>query len=229
MEVKLDKVISEAEDIKSFFWKTEKKIDFLPGQYFYYTLPKLKFEDSRGPTRHFTISSSPTEGNFLRLTTQLRKQSGYKQTLDSLKLGDVIKGEGPEGTFTLDEKVNSRNHIFLAGGIGITPFRSLIKYNIDRKLNIPMYLIYSNSNADFVFEKEISGWADKNKNIKVWYIDSSKSGHLNGDTITHLTSQIRDPIYWCSGPPVFVRAMEEELEKMKILSENIRTDKFTGY
>ena len=106
MKIKLIKKISEAKDTKSFFWKPEMDVNWLPGQYFYYTFPKLEFEDSRGPTRHFTVSSSPTEGALLRLTTRIRESSGFKKSLDKLAIGAELDSEGPSGTFIFDEAEN---------------------------------------------------------------------------------------------------------------------------
>jgi len=134
MKLALVKKEDVAKGTKSFYWEPEKKVNYLPGQYFYYTLPKLNYDDPRGPTRHFTISSSPTEDNLLRLTTRIRPESAYKKTLDELKIGDTVSGEGPSGTFILDEHEKGP-HVLIAGGIGITPFRSFIKYNIDNNLS----------------------------------------------------------------------------------------------
>ena len=98
MKLRLVKKTDEAKGTKSFFWEPEKKINYLPGQYFYFTLPKMTREDPKGNTRHFTLSSSPTEGNLIRHTTRIR-ESGYKKSLDDLKIGSEILGEGPNGTF----------------------------------------------------------------------------------------------------------------------------------
>ena len=106
MKLKLIKKILEAKGTKSFFWEPEKTVGYLPGQYYYFTLPALKYPDPKGATRHITISSSPTEGNLLRLTTRIREESGYKKTLDGLPIGAEIEGEGPNGTFVLDQDPN---------------------------------------------------------------------------------------------------------------------------
>ncbi len=233
MKLKLIKKTDEARGTKSFFWGPEKKVDWLPGQYYYFTLPKLNYPDTRGATRHFTISSSPTEGNLLRLTTRIREESGYKKTLDEMQIGDVIEAEGPNGTLILDESEKNENHIFIAGGIGITPFRSFVKYNVDKELKIPMYLIYSNSDDDFVFKKELDEWQKENNFLKISYIDSSKSGHLDQKMLEKLVQdsrfKIQDSVFWLVGPPPFTNAMEEVLEKLKISSGKIRSEKFTGY
>lgn len=239
MKIRLIDKKQEADGTKSFYWEPEAKVNWLPGQYFYYTLPKLKFSDTRGATRHFTISSSPTEGPILRLTTRIRDGSGYKKTLDSLELDTQIEGEGPTGTFIVDEK-EVGPHIFLAGGIGITPFRAIIKYNIDKNLKIPMHLIYSNSGSDFAFKKDLDDWQKNNDYIKVDYFDSSASGHLDKLKIEKLIGNWKFEMnnrsgdrgnlnWWLVGPPAFNYGMEETLEKMKIPEAKIVSEKFTGY
>ncbi len=230
MKVTLIQKVTEAQSTESFFWQPEQKVDFLPGQYFYYTLPKLNYPDTRGDTRHFTISSSPTEDS-LRLTTRIREQSGYKKTLHELPIGTTIEGQGPEGTFVFNQD-EPGPHVFIAGGIGITPFRCMIKYSVDKKLSTPFYLIYSNSGTDIVFKKELDEWA-KNSNIKVEYFDSQEQGHLNEEIINKYLSswgvESLKVTFWTAGPSKFVSAVEDTLEKMKIDSDSIRSDKFNGY
>lgn len=233
MKLKLVKKTEEARGTKSFFWEPEKQVEYLPGQYYYFTLPKLNYPDPRGSTRHFTISSSPTEGNLLRLTTRIREESGYKKTLDELAIGSEVEGEGPNGTLILDESEKDKNHIFLAGGIGITPFRSFIRYGVDKNLEIPMHLIYSNSNNDFTFKKELDEWDKKYDFININFFDTSKSGHLDelkiGKFIENWKLKTENCTWWIVGPPAFTDAMENILEKMKIDSGRIRSEKFTGY
>lgn len=228
MNLKLVKKVEEAKDTKSFIFDKPSDFKFEAGQYVYLTLPKLNYPDERGDTRHFTISSSPTE-NFIQVTTRIRQESGYKKTLDELPVGSVVEGKGPQGTFTFDQ--NLKNNIFLAGGIGITPFRSMIKYAIDKNLNIPMYLIYSNSDSDFVFKKELDLWQKENSFLRVTYFDSSVFGHLNQKMLSSLLPVTYSllPTYWAVGPNVFVNAMEEILEDLKIPEDQIKTEKFTGY
>jgi ferredoxin-NADP reductase len=232
MQLKLVKKVTEAPATKSFFFQAENSIQFLPGQYLYYTLPKLNYPDTRGATRHFTIASSPTENGLLMLTTRIRPESGYKKTLDELPIGSLIEIQEPEGTFFFDEK-EVGPHIFLAGGIGITPFRSMIKYVADNKLLNSIYLIYSNSEGDIPFKKEFDEIAKSHPNIKIRYVDSSKDGHLDQIKINELTTnyklEINDCIWWVCGPPPFTGAMEDILSRMKVPSGQIRSEKFTGY
>lgn len=239
MKAKLVKKTTEAKGTVSFFFEPERQTSFLPGQYYYFTLPKLDYPDSRGATRHFTIASAPTESKIFQITTRIREESGYKKTLNALPIGSVVEIEGPNGTLIFDESEMGKNHVFLAGGIGITPFRSFIKYNVDRGLKIPMFLIYSNNNPEFVYKKELDQIAKENDYIKIAYFDSSHSGHLDEVKINKFIGnwlapsgaklEIGNCTVWLVGPPPFVDAVEVALEKLKIKSNQIRSEKFTGY
>ncbi len=231
MKLKLISIKDEAHAVKSFFWKPESKISFLPGQYFYYTLPKLNYDDSRGATRHFTISSSPSE-EYLELTTKIRPESGYKKTLAELPIGSTIEGEGPMGTFTL-EGYEFATNIFIAGGIGITPFRSMVKEIMDKNLPTKINLIYSNSDSDFIYKNELTEWSIQNRNLKISWVDSSAEGHLDKDKLKKylekLGTGIDNSVFWITGPPNFVDALEESVTANNVSDEHIKTEKFTGY
>ncbi|MFZ3301954.1 MAG: FAD-dependent oxidoreductase [Microgenomates group bacterium] len=235
MTLTLVKKTDEAKGTKSFYFKPSEDFTFEAGQYIYIILPSLKYEDARGDTRHFTISSSPTEteDNLLRITTRMRDQSGYKKTLDELEIGATVAARGPQGFFVLNsKKVDTTSpQIFLAGGIGITPFRSIIKYNLDKGLNIPIHLIYSNSDSEFVFKSELDLWQTQNQNLKIDYFDSSKEGHLDSDKLKTLlpATDFKQTTFWAVGPNPFIDAMEEIFEKLEIPEDNIKTEKFTGY
>lgn len=219
MFLTLVKKVIEAKDTKSFFFTPSEKFTWQPGQYAYITLGEI--------TKQFTIASSPTE-KLIQITTRIRKESKFKQNLDSLEIGSEIEARAPFGAFIIDKNIT--NNIFLAGGIGITPFRSMIKYNIDNKLGIKMSLIYSNSDSDFVFKKELDKWQKENDFIKIYYHDSSVSGHLNSEVLLNLCNDLTlNPTFWIVGPPPFVNSMEDILEELKIPQDQIHTEKFTGY
>jgi len=239
MKLKLIEIKEEAKGTKSFFWEPEKTVNYIAGQYFYFTLPSLKYPDPRGATRHFTLSSSPTEGNLLRNTTRIREESGYKKTLNELTVGSIIEGEGPNGTFLLDESEKGP-FVFLAGGIGITPFRSMMKFATDKKLPIPIRLIYSNSvPEEIAFRKEIEELGKANPNIKVNMTiskpEESKekweglTGRIDEVLIRKLVADVSVPIFMVSGPPAMVDAVEQVLGKLGLPAGRVRSEKFTGY
>jgi ferredoxin-NADP reductase len=232
MKLKLVSKINEAKDTKSFIFKPAQKLEFEPGQYIYLTLPELKFPDTRGNVRQFTISSSPDEQN-IRITTRMRKESGYKMTLNSLAIGSEVKGEGPHGSFVFtNHKLPSQ--VFLAGGIGITPFESYLEHTAKSELSHPTYLIYSDSNLeDFTFKNNLDNLALNNSQLKIRYVVTSKEGRINSRLFTSIIEnwklEIRNFAVYVVGPPNMVRGMEAMLTELQIPNEKIHTEKFTGY
>lgn len=109
----------------------------------------------------------------------------------------------------------------------------MAKYNIDKKLNVPFYLLYSNSDSDFTFKEELSGWAKSNSNLKIEFIDTSALGHLDNTKVEKYLENWQlakgQPTWWVTGPPAFIDAMEEVTEKLEISSAKLRSEKFTGY
>lgn len=228
----------EASGTKTFFFEKPKGFEYIAGQYAYFTLPELKFPDPRGKIRHFTISSSPTE-DFLSITVRVRKESGYKQTLDQLPESTEIDFRGPTGDFVLDEN-DTKTQVLIAGGIGITPYRSIIKCVADRSLNNPINLIYSNSHAEEItFREELNQIAQTHPNIKVtttvtkpeeskepW---SGLTGRIDENMLQSLIPNHQSPVFWLCGPPLMVQAMEEIMDKLQVPQERIKAEKFTGY
>ncbi len=203
---------TETKDVFSLVFEKPASFSFYPGQYLDYEL--------NGDTRAFTISASPTD-KFLMLTTK-KGQSEFKKALAKLKPGDEIKTSHPAGTFILDENSPA---VLIAGGIGITPFRSMIKYAHDQKLSTPVTLLYSNSDKDFVFKQELEKWKQGLENLIIVYHNSSQSSHLTKlpSTTYHL------PIYYLAGPPKMVDSFEKILLDQGVDKTNIRYDQFDGY
>lgn len=240
MKFKLIEKRQEAKGTKSFFWLPEKDIKYYPGQYFYLTLEKLIYPDPKGATRHFTASSSPTEGNVIRITTRIREESGFKKSLDNLEIGSLVEAEGPEGDFIFDPKNN--DNIFLAGGIGITPFRSMINYVKDKNLSNNIILIHSNSTPEEIaFASEFDLIAKSTPTIKIYTTVSKPEesvrkwtgliGRIDQTLLEKLVSgdKIQSATFWVCGPPTMVDAMQVILGNLQINLSHIKTEKFTGY
>lgn len=219
MDAKITEIIDEAENIKSFRFTPQEEWQWLPGQWMY-----LRLSEELKHT--FTISSSPTEG-FLQVTTMFRSQSEFKQTLFSKKVGDTVDVSGPHGSFVLDEADNLPR-LFLAGGIGITPFHSMIKYSMDKNLNLPITLLYSAKTlAGAAFAKWLTDLKAEKLNINI--IESEKEGHVDEGKIKQLVSDYQDRTWWVCGPAAFVDAMKELATHMGMKEEQVKSEDFPGY
>lgn len=223
MKLTLAHTVQEAPDVKSFIWQAPEPVEFKAGQYGVYKLPQ-NHPDDRGVERFFTISAAPHEGH-LRTTTRFAdKGSTFKQTLHGFKLGDEIELDRVGGNFVIEDP--TQDYVFIAGGIGITPFRSILLDLDHRRQPINVTILYSNRDHNIVFKNELDALAAKYPSLKIQYfIDPEK---IDKATILSVTQHIR-PIFMISGPEPMVRAYHEMLLGMGAPPDHIKRDMFPGY
>jgi glycine betaine catabolism B len=225
-----------APTIFEFAFDSNVAFKFLPGQYLEWTLPH-RHVDSRGNRRYFTIVSSPTE-NRLRLAAKIiDKSSSYKRALLNLKLGESLAAGELAGEFTIPRSAD-QELVFIAGGIGITPFRSMIKYIIDKGEERDVTLFYSCSNVSEFVYREIFEEAVKN-GLKVVYVLTDvenvppdwkgKVGFLSKEMIQSEVRDYENRTYYLSGPQAMVTAYKRLLKSMGIGRRRVKTDYFPGY
>ncbi len=205
-----------APDIYEFIFKSRTKLNFQAGQYLEWTIPVQK-SDSRGNRRYMTIASSPTEADIRMATKYYEEPSSFKKTL--ITLNTPIVASQLAGDFVLP-KDPSIKLVFVAGGIGITPYRSMIKYLIDTKQTRDINLIYINKTANEAVYKDVLDY------VKTIYINTSVTGHLDADTIVKNIFDYQSRAWYISGPHNMVTATEELLKSMGI--KNLKTDFFPG-
>ncbi len=216
------KKLQRTNDVVSFFFEKPEGFDFIPGQYLYITIPHQDADD-RGTTRYFTISASPTHENLMITTKILNRPSTFKRHLNQLQAGDTVTTFGPMGTFVLDETAN-RHHVLLAGGIGMTPYYSMISYIADKKLSIPVTLLVSfSSEKEKVFYEELTALAKNNPQLSISY----RSKKLSKELITkHIPGDAR---YFLVGPSAMVEATKQLLTQLEIPTDQIVIEDFHGY
>lgn len=220
-------------DTYSFYFKrTEKSRDFVAGQYFEIYLP-IKNPDERGRDRVFTCCSSPTEKDHYMITTRII-ESSFKKELVKLKKGELVRFNGPWDDLNFDEKEKS-SQVFLAGGIGITPFHSITKYMIDKKLNLPTVLFVSWKKKENMVFDDFFRKAEKTlPNFK--YIPTftdekwkEETGRIDEKMIKKYVKDIKNSRYRIAGPPAMVKALKETVKGLGVSKENIIAEEFEGY
>ncbi len=222
-------------NIYEFIFKKPSSLSFLPGQYFEWTLGNRR-PDSRGVRRYFTISSSPTE-NDIRLGVRLEKDKGssFKKSLLNLAPGQKIYAGNLSGDFTLPKNKNEKI-VFIAGGIGITPFRSMISFMLDKNENRDIVLFYSNAKPeDFVYRDIF--YSARQNGLKTVYILTKETtenwngytGRLTAEIIKKEVSDFTNRTYYLSGPIAMVDNYKKLLRRLGIKQNKIITDYFPGF
>jgi ferredoxin-NADP reductase len=212
-----------------------REVDFLPGQYFWVTLLDPPYDDEKGPRRHISVVTSPTERGVLGLCTRLR-DSAFKRSLVELPVGTEVEVDEPKGSFVLPEETD-RPYVFIAGGIGITVFRSMLRYIADKGLPHRVTLVYSNRDRESApFLDELQELERANPNFRL-VATMTKDPDWEGETRRIDTELLRDHLeedltaytYLVAGPPAMAEAVVEMLKNAGAPEEQISSDGFSGY
>jgi ferredoxin-NADP reductase len=214
----------ETLDAISFRFKAPEFPRWKAGQYLHYTLPHPS-PDNRGIERYFTISSAPFEG-FIQITTRFsEKSSSFKRALRGLEIGGAIEADGLEGDFVVEDP--NKRLVFIAGGIGVTPYRAMLLALDRARSPINVDLLYANRDEDFPFKDELEELARKNPLLRVHYYTGSN--RLDEQSIRAAVAELAKPLFYVSGPAPMVVAFDKLLKSMSIPESRIKTDDFPGY
>ena len=212
-----------------------EEFDYRPGQYFWVELLDPPYQDEKGPRRHISAVTSPTDRGVIGLCTRLR-DSAFKRSLAELPVGAEVDVEPPKGKFVLPEDA-SRPLVFVAGGIGITAFRSMLRYIQDKGLPHRVTLIYSNRDRESAaFLDELAEIERANPNVRLVVTMTNDDGwdgerrRIDADFFKdHLDANVNEASYMVAGPPGLAKAATAELQKAGVDEKLIATDSFTGY
>jgi ferredoxin-NADP reductase len=143
-----------------------EEVDFRPGQYFWVTLLDPPYDDEKGPRRHISVVTSPNERGVLGLCTRLR-ETAFKRSLAEMPVGADVDVEQPKGDFVLPEDTEPP-YVFIAGGIGITVFRCMLRFIAEEGLPYRVTLVYSNRDRESTaFLDELAELEENNPNLRV--------------------------------------------------------------
>jgi ferredoxin-NADP reductase len=223
-----------ADRTKAFVFEKPEGFSFEAGQYVVMTLPNLRFSDDRRGARSLSIASAPCDPDLvfaMRIT-----ESGFKRTLDALEAGDEVNVVGPVGHFVLPEE-DARPVVFLIGGIGITPARSILRQASRDGRTQPFYLFCSNRRLeDAPFFKEmlrypslryacIPTFTNPGASGSPW---EGETGYIRQELLEKYVPDLREALYYIVGGIGFLKAMENMLAGIGIAPGDIRKDPFTG-
>ena len=235
--VKLERRQQVAEGTVAFCFGKPAGFEFAGGQSIDVTLINPPQTDAEGNTRALSLASAPHEP-YLMVATRLR-DTAFKRTLKTLEPGNEVKIEGPFGSMTLHRKTN-RPAVILAGGIGITPFRSMLVQATKANTGHGLFLFYSNRRPeDAAFLAELQELARQHTNFtlvatmtnleKSQAVWTGEKGHISIEIVMKYVNDLADPIYYTAGPPALVAAMKEMLNEAGVDEDDINSEDFSGY
>ncbi len=227
-------IIERSKAVRSFRFKDVETEDFEAGQFFLLTLQV----DGQDVVKPFSFSNSPTEKGYIEFTKKLT-DSPFSRALSKLKVGDQISIKMPFGDFSLDK--NDKKVVFIAGGIGITPFRSVVKYATDAGMTNDIVLLYGNdAEQNITFKQDLDVLQDENINFRVVYTLSDPDvktcgwkgccGYIDSGMIKTEVPDYKDRVFYLCGPPGMVKCIDGGLKTdLGIPEGNIRREHFIGY
>ena len=221
----------------AFYFEKPEGFKFEAGQFANFTLHTPPGSDLKGSSRAFTIASAPHERH-LMVATRLRA-TDFKRTLNSLPIGAELQLQGPYGRMTLP-KNGTRPAVFVAGGIGITPFRSLVWEAAALLSPCQISLFYSfRVREEAAFLEELQEMEKYNKRYKLictvtqpervrspWW---GETGRISPEMLSKWIPDLKIPIYYIAGPPGIVHGMRQMLNDLGIAAEDILAEEFAGY
>jgi ferredoxin-NADP reductase len=221
-----------ARDTMAFWFDANgARYEFRAGQH-----ADFVFRSESDNSRTFSLASSPLDKEPIMIAMRMR-ETAFKTALNAAAFGTKFKVSRPRGSFTLHKDV-TRPAVFLAGGIGITPVRSILQSATQERLPHKLYLFYSNREADdAAFIEELQGMAAQNPNFTfVPTITGHKTlewpyekGHINREMLTRYLLGLNGPLYYIAGPSGMVTAMTDLLNSLGVSQDDVRTEEFGDY
>jgi ferredoxin-NADP reductase len=235
--LRLNRAIALGPGLVDFLYEPAPAFAYRPGQYMEWTLDH-DHADSRGKRRYFTLASSPTERTLRIGVKFVETGSSYKDAmLAHARPGTPIVATQVAGDFTLPRDTD-RKLAFVAGGIGVTPFRSMAKYLTDRHEDRDVVMLYANRRYDEILYRDVFQDAHRSLNFRPVYVlsDATSSphwwegerGHIDAATIERHIPDYRKRLFYVSGSPALVQSVLSALHQLGVKQSQIKTDYFSG-
>lgn len=233
--VKLIKKEVVAEGTMAFHFSKPDGFEFRAGQFADYTLIDPPETDEEGNVRGFSLVQAPYEPDLIAATRM--RDTAFKRVLKDLPIGTELKLDGPYGDFTL-HKTESTPAVFIIGGIGVTPVRSMVAQATHDKTDHKITLLHaSRTPAQLPFRSDFERLARDNSNFTYIATASDSApddwqgtrGRVDAEMVKKYVPDLTKPIYYLSGPEGMVKGMRQLLVDLKVNEDNIRAEEFAGY
>jgi ferredoxin-NADP reductase len=229
-ETNIQDIIPRTYNVTSFRFPRPAELEYKPGQFLYITLK----QGDRELSKHFSLSSSPTEADHIEFTKKFTDHE-FSLSLKAAKVGDWAKIDAPYGQFTFEGEYPKI--VLLGGGIGVTPFISFCKNATDKSLSSKITLFYGcRTEKDIAFKEELEELASKNKNLRLIFTVTEPSDQWNGmigiisaEMIKQQLPDYEENMFYTCGPPPMVEAMEKLVENLRVPKEKLKREYFSGY
>lgn len=215
--------VQESEEVSSFIFTSDKLPAWKAGQHAIFTLPGKKVTEKTW--RPFSVASAPHEGEIRIGTILSPTPSSFKQNLLALKPGEKVRMFGPYGELYIRPKM--KKVIAVAGGIGITPFRSIIADLTNTQSDVSLTLIYANGSGNYTYKTELDNWTSINKNVTIIYVTGAEEVYKSLED--EIGKHKNEAHYFISGAPRMISGVREALLKNNIDRKQIFNDPFKGY
>lgn len=236
-KVRLTRSEEVAEGTVAFYFEKPEGFQFKAGQFLRFTLIDPPETDAEGDGRTFSIASAPHEAE-LMIATRMR-DTAFKRVFKAMPPGSELEVKGPYGRMTIHDDA-ARPAVFLTGGIGITPFRSIALEATHAGLANRLYLFYSNRRPeDAAFLDELAGLEKVNSNYRFIPTMTSatgskrpwtgETGYINAEMLSRFMDDLTSPIYYVAGPEGLVTAMRKTLGEAGVSDAELRAEEFSGY
>ncbi len=229
-ETHVKEIIPRTSDVSSFRFPRPAELAYKAGQYMMVTI-KSGGKELMHP---FSISSSPTEQDFIEFTKKFTSNE-YSVALKTLNSGDWARIDAPYGKFTFEGEYPKI--ALLTGGIGITPFRSIIRYCTDKQLSSSIVLLYGcRTPNDIAFRSEFEAMQAQNRNLRLVFTVNEPSGNWNGyvgnitaDIVKNEMPDYKERIFYACGPPGMIVAMSNLVKALGLPETQLKLESFAGY
>lgn len=236
-KVKLKQKREIADETMAFHFEKPDGFVYKAGQWVDYTLIDPSETDAEGNIRRFSLASAPFEHDLISATRM--RDTAFKRVLKSLPLGEELTISEPGGSFTLHNNA-AIPAVFVTGGIGVTPVRSIVLQAIHDKTAHQIFVFDSNKRPeDAAFLDElvkphehnphytfVGNMTDMNKSSRTWH---GETGLINKAMLAKYIDDLTLPIYYIDGPPGMVTGLRKTLSESGVNDDNIRTEEFSGY